>query len=105
MHFGTILSIFFPCFTGILSGANRADILQDPPRDIRRGTLGAICFSFVMYTSFMILWGAVAKYEWLRGDFGYDVTKGDAKGAHDGHRRLAGFTELGFERGDQRVKN
>ena len=25
-NFGYVLSVFFPCFTGILSGANRADI-------------------------------------------------------------------------------
>merc|ERR1719502_2593117 len=27
VNFGVVLSVFFPCFTGILSGANRADIL------------------------------------------------------------------------------
>ncbi|CAK9069029.1 unnamed protein product [Durusdinium trenchii] len=38
VHFGSVLSLFYPCFTGILSGANRADVLKarspakHPPR-------------------------------------------------------------------------
>ena len=35
------LSLFFPCFTGILSGANRASALRDPVTAIPHGTLGA----------------------------------------------------------------
>eukprot|EP00439_Symbiodinium_sp_Y106_P013102 s293_g1.t3 len=62
-NFGVVLSVFFPCFTGILSGANRADIL----RDGRDGTFGAIIFSFFMYSSFFILWGCVADYRYLQG--------------------------------------
>jgi amino acid transporter len=69
VSFSVVMSTFFPCFTGILSGANRADILKDPPRDLKRGTIGAIVWSFFMYSSFMLLWGAVAKYPYLRGDY------------------------------------
>ncbi|CAD7972330.1 unnamed protein product [Amoebophrya sp. A120] len=69
VDFGVVMSLFFPCFTGILSGANRADILKNPPRDLKVGTLGAITFSLVMYSTFMIFWGAVAKYPYLRGDW------------------------------------
>jgi len=65
--FGYVLSVFFPCFTGILSGANRADILKDPPKNLRQGTFGAIIFSLFMYSSYMILWGAVADYRYLQG--------------------------------------
>eukprot|EP00443_Scrippsiella_acuminata_P057574 CAMPEP_0115537002 /NCGR_PEP_ID=MMETSP0271-20121206/88087_1 /TAXON_ID=71861 /ORGANISM="Scrippsiella trochoidea, Strain CCMP3099" /LENGTH=278 /DNA_ID=CAMNT_0002969751 /DNA_START=168 /DNA_END=1002 /DNA_ORIENTATION=- len=65
--FGVVLSVFFPCFTGILSGANRADILRDPPKNIKEGTFGAIIFSFFMYSSFFILWGMVADYRYLQG--------------------------------------
>ena len=43
--FSDVLSVFFPCFTGILSGANRASTLEDPATAIPRGTLGAICIS------------------------------------------------------------
>ncbi|CAD7935815.1 unnamed protein product [Amoebophrya sp. A25] len=69
IEFGVVMSWFFPCFTGILSGANRADILRNPPRDLKVGTLGAIIFSLFMYSSFMILWGSVARYSYLRGDW------------------------------------
>merc|ERR1719443_1222522 len=31
MSFGVSMSLIFPCFTGILSGSNRADVLRDPP--------------------------------------------------------------------------
>ncbi|CAL1173145.1 unnamed protein product [Cladocopium goreaui] len=61
--FGTVLSLFYPCFTGILSGANRADVLKDPPRNIRIGTFGAIVFRFFLYTSFFLLWGSLALFE------------------------------------------
>lgn len=67
--FGTVLSLFYPCFTGILSGANRADVLKDPPRNIRIGTFGAIVFSFFLYTSFFLLWGSVATDTYLKGNF------------------------------------
>lgn len=81
--FGYVLSVFFPCFTGILSGANRADILKDPPRDLKVGTFGAITFSLVMYSSYMILWGCVAHYPYLQGQH-YPPSDG---------RRLAGAAE------------
>jgi len=67
-NFGTALALFYPCFTGILSGADRADVLKDPPTNIRRGTFAAIIFSFVMYVSLFLLWGAVADYRYLQGD-------------------------------------
>jgi len=80
--FGYVLSVFFPCFTGILSGANRADILKDPPKNLRHGTFAAIIFSLFMYSSYMVLWGCVAKYSYLQGL---------PPGGGDGHaRRLAG---------------
>ena len=66
--FGTLMSLFFPCFTGILAGADRSDVLKDPARNIRYGTMAAIVFSLIMYSSFMILWGSVADSCWLRGD-------------------------------------
>eukprot|EP00933_Yihiella_yeosuensis_P026841 TRINITY_DN20849_c2_g1_i1.p1 TRINITY_DN20849_c2_g1~~TRINITY_DN20849_c2_g1_i1.p1 ORF type:complete len:995 (-),score=167.31 TRINITY_DN20849_c2_g1_i1:230-3214(-) len=80
-NFGLILSLFYPCFTGILSGANRADTLKDPPKDIRRGTFAAIIFSFFMYVSFFVLWGSVADRRYLRGDA--SVFKADDDGRGD----------------------
>jgi len=74
LGFGTTMSLFFPCFTGILSGADRADVLRDPPRNIKYGTMAAITFSLLMYASFMVLWGAVAERCWLIGDCPTTVT-------------------------------
>jgi len=82
--FGYCLSVFFPCFTGILSGANRADILRDPPKNLKQGTFGAIIFSLFMYSSFMILWGMSRNYQYLLGPGG---------SAGSSHRRLAGGTQ------------
>ena len=64
--FSDVLSVFFPCFTGILSGANRSKALKDPEKSIPRGTLTAICLSACLYTSYMIMWGAVADRDYLK---------------------------------------
>ena len=66
VSFSMVVSIFFPCFTGILSGANRATALKEPGKSITRGTIGAINVSLLMYTSFFLLWGAVAPREYLK---------------------------------------
>ena len=65
--FSDVLSVFFPCFTGILSGANRANSLKSPATSIPWGTLAAITISLAMYASYMIMWGAVADREYLKG--------------------------------------
>ena len=39
VSFPTVVAVFFPCFTGILSGANRANSLRDPAKAIPVGTL------------------------------------------------------------------
>ena len=65
--FSDVLSVFFPCFTGILSGANRANFLKTPETSIPWGTLAAITISLCMYASYMIMWGAVADREYLKG--------------------------------------
>lgn len=67
---GVALSLFFPAFTGFLSGANRASTLADPATAIPYGTLGAISLSYAMYTSFMLLWAAVGEREFLLADTG-----------------------------------
>jgi hypothetical protein len=99
-HFGTAMSIFFPCFTGILSGADRADILKDPANDIRKGTYAAIIFSFFMYSSFMLLWGAVATQDYLiygdnyggggdaAGSSGSGGSGGSGSGGEDDYARM-----------------
>lgn len=100
--FATCLALFFPCFTGILSGANRASTLADPSTAIPNGapaariapspdrhlvpigfaperplgcpptagTLGAIIFSYFMYTSLMVLFAGVGSRAFLQADHG-----------------------------------
>jgi len=65
--FGVVLSLFYPCYTGILSGANRADVLRDPPSNLRHGTFAAVIVSFFMYSSLFVLWGSVADFRYLQG--------------------------------------
>ncbi|CAK9068972.1 unnamed protein product [Durusdinium trenchii] len=93
VHFGSVLSLFYPCFTGILSGANRADVLKDPPRNIRLGTFAAILFSLFLYVSFFLLWGSVATDSYLKGDFV------ETAHAHEQHRRLSGEGDISEEAG------
>ena len=64
-NFATMLTLFFPCFTGILSGANRSTSLADPAKAIPRGTIAAIVTSLVVYTSFFLMWAAVAPRDYL----------------------------------------
>eukprot|EP00397_Hematodinium_sp_SG-2012_P001356 GEMP01001357.1.p1 GENE.GEMP01001357.1~~GEMP01001357.1.p1 ORF type:complete len:1249 (+),score=221.98 GEMP01001357.1:134-3880(+) len=89
VDFGDMLAVFFPCFTGILSGADRADVLRNPAKDIMMGTFGAICFSYLMYVSFMLLWGAVAPYEYLRGDYVSDLGKRTPTASFGSRRHLS----------------
>ena len=68
--FSECLGIFFPCFTGILSGANRASSLRDPVTAIPHGTLGAICSSYVMYLTLFLLWSGVGSRAYLQQPYG-----------------------------------
>lgn len=79
--FSVVLSIFYPCFTGILSGANRSKNLKNPSKDIPKGTFAAIITSLFMYSSFMILWGGVADREYLKGN---DTDRRRLAGGSDG---------------------
>ncbi|CAK9238252.1 unnamed protein product [Sphagnum troendelagicum] len=73
--FSTAVSLFFPCFTGILSGADRATNLRQPEKSIPQGTLGAVVISFVIYLSYMGLWAAVATRQFLLEEPGGEVVK------------------------------
>ena len=83
--FSDVLSVFFPCFTGILAGANRANSLKRPEVSIPWGTLAAISISAVMYSTYMIMWGAVADRAFLKGGPGAVYAAGDRR-----RRLLAG---------------
>ena len=66
IDFAYILAVFFPCFTGILAGADRADVLKDPKKDIPKGAYGGVCafhvprFSFLLFLIFLFCWSALA---------------------------------------------
>ena len=77
VEFGNTLGLFFPCFTGMLSGADRADVLRDPARNIRYGTFAALTLSLVVYLSIMFLWAGVANRAFLLG-YANDSTVKDA---------------------------
>lgn len=79
--FSVVLSIFYPCFTGILSGANRSKNLKNPSKDIPKGTFAAIILSLIMYSSFMFLWAGVADREYLKGN---DIDRRRLAGGSDG---------------------
>ncbi|KAK3232885.1 hypothetical protein CYMTET_56789 [Cymbomonas tetramitiformis] len=87
VDFSAMLSIFFPCFTGILSGANRATNLRSPEKSIPVGTISAICLSAVVYLSYMTLWGAVASRDYLKGK--------DASSYETYHRHLLAGGDAG----------
>ncbi|EFJ12492.1 hypothetical protein SELMODRAFT_425250 [Selaginella moellendorffii] len=88
VSFSVVLSIFFPCFTGILSGADRAKNLWQPERSIPSGTLGAIVISFIIYTSYLGLWAAVGTRKYLLGQ--------DVGRVHSGEGRLQAMKDVAF---------
>jgi amino acid transporter len=64
-----------PCLV-LTCGANRAKALKEPEKSIPHGTLAAITISLIMYTSYMILWGAVADREYLKHGPGHGYAYG-----------------------------
>ncbi|KAL2631043.1 hypothetical protein R1flu_015729 [Riccia fluitans] len=93
VSFSVVLSIFFPCFTGILSGADRAKALAHPEKSIPTGTVGAVCISLVMYLSYMGLWAAVGTREYLLGE----LPNGSERGHHQsGHGNLEVVVDVAF---------
>ena len=57
---GSVLGLLFTCFSGIFSGADRADSLIDSTRAIKLGTFLAIVFASMLYIILLLLWSMVA---------------------------------------------
>lgn len=53
----TLLAIYFPAVTGIMTGVNMSGDLKDPARSLVRGTFGAIFVGGAVYALHMILCG------------------------------------------------
>ena len=49
LGFWTVLAVFFPAVTGILSGVGMSGDLRDPGKAIPRGTLGAVLAGYAIY--------------------------------------------------------
>jgi len=55
--FFSLLAIFYPSVTGILSGSSRSAALHNPSESIPKGTLGAIGFTTFIYIAVVWLFG------------------------------------------------
>lgn len=66
--FGSLLALFFPSVTGIMSGSNRSAVLRDPSRSIPLGTLAAVAVTGTIYVSFPVLLGGSVPREDLLDD-------------------------------------
>lgn len=75
------------------SGADRATNLRQPEKSIPQGTLGAVVISFIMYMSYMGLWAAVGKRNYLLGIGGDHAM---LKVVRDVAYPVATITELGI---------
>ncbi|KAJ3416162.1 hypothetical protein HDV05_002807 [Chytridiales sp. JEL 0842] len=69
INFFELFGIFFPAVTGVLAGASRSAELEDPQRNIPKGTLAAQMTTTFMYFSFIILLGITVDGALLRTKF------------------------------------
>ncbi|KAL3688956.1 hypothetical protein R1sor_015265 [Riccia sorocarpa] len=92
VSFSVVLAIFFPCFTGILSGADRSKALANPEKSIPAGTIGAVCISLVLYLSYMGFWAAVGTRDYLLGE----LPGGSDRGHESGHGNLDVVVDIAF---------
>ncbi|KAJ3106964.1 hypothetical protein HDU97_005245 [Phlyctochytrium planicorne] len=61
-----LFGVFFPAVTGVLAGSSRSGELEDPQRDIPRGTLLAHFVTTCIYYAFVLLLGTIVDGSLLR---------------------------------------
>ena len=56
--FFTLMAIYFPAVTGIMTGTNMSGDLKDPQKSIPRGTITATVTTSLIYFALALLFGA-----------------------------------------------
>ena len=56
--FFTLMAIYFPAVTGIMTGTNMSGDLKDPQKSIPRGTIAATTTTSLIYFALALLFGA-----------------------------------------------